>query len=111
MSQALNRPRGMERPPTYSPPMPRHPIGRPLSKPAAATRASRRFKRWDRLRASLDLIPDQRGADMVDLPNGASGMLVRDCKGKEADRLRSRQVANMFGLSRFPPRVAERYSR
>jgi hypothetical protein len=32
---------------------------------------------WDRLRAGLDLVLDQRGADMADLPRGASGMLVR----------------------------------
>jgi hypothetical protein len=31
-------------------------------------------KRWDRLRAGLDLILDQRGANMADLPSGASGM-------------------------------------
>jgi hypothetical protein len=42
-------------------------------------------KRWNRLRAGLDLIPDQRGADMADLPGGASGLLARDYKGKEAD--------------------------
>ena len=41
-------------------------------------------KRWDRLRAGLDLILDQRGADMADLPGGASGILARDSKGKEA---------------------------
>jgi hypothetical protein len=43
-------------------------------------------KRWDRLRARLDLILDQRGADMADLPGGATGLLCRDYKGKEADR-------------------------
>jgi hypothetical protein len=37
---------------------------------------------WDRLRAGLDLILDQL---MPDLPGGASGLLVRDYKGKEAD--------------------------
>jgi hypothetical protein len=42
-------------------------------------------KRWDRLRARLDLILDQRGAGMADIPGGASGMLARDYKGKEAD--------------------------
>jgi len=47
-------------------------------------------KRWDRLRAGLDLILDQRGADMADLPGGARGLLVRDYKGKEADRLVTR---------------------
>jgi hypothetical protein len=43
-------------------------------------------ERWDRLRAGLDLILRQRGADMADVPGGASGLLVRDYKGKEADR-------------------------
>ena len=42
-------------------------------------------KRWDRLRAGLDLILQQRGADMADLPGGASGMLCRDYKDKEDD--------------------------
>jgi len=41
-------------------------------------------KRWDRLRAGLDLILDQRGPDTADLPGGASGLLVRDYSGKEA---------------------------
>jgi hypothetical protein len=36
--------------------------------------------RWDRLRAGLDLVLDQRGANMADPPGGASG------KGKEADK-------------------------
>jgi hypothetical protein len=44
-------------------------------------------KRWNRLRAGLDLILDQRGADMADLPGGATGPLVRDYKGEEADRV------------------------
>jgi hypothetical protein len=35
----------------------------------------------------FDLILDQRAADMVDIRGGASGLLVRDYKGKEADRL------------------------
>ena len=43
-------------------------------------------KRWDRLRAALDLILDQRGADMADVPGGASGLLVRDYKGKAANQ-------------------------
>jgi hypothetical protein len=47
-------------------------------------------KRWDRLRSGLDLILDQRGAEMADLPGGASGLLVRDYKGKKADRLVAR---------------------
>ena len=44
-------------------------------------------KRWGRLRASLDLILNQEGADMADLPGGPSGLLVRDHKGKRADWL------------------------
>jgi hypothetical protein len=47
-------------------------------------------KRWDRLRAGLDLILDQWGAGMADIPGGASGSLVRGYKGKEADRLVTR---------------------
>jgi hypothetical protein len=39
-------------------------------------------KRRDCLRTGLDLILDQRGADIADLPGGASGMLCRDYKGK-----------------------------
>jgi hypothetical protein len=49
--------------------------------------ASRHCQRWDRLRSGLELPLDERGADMADVPGGASGLLVRDCKGKEADRL------------------------
>jgi hypothetical protein len=40
-------------------------------------------KRWDRLRAGLDPILDQRRADIADILAGASGLLVRDCRGKE----------------------------
>jgi hypothetical protein len=43
--------------------------------------------RWNRLRAGLELLLDQRGADMADLPGGASGLLCRDYKGKDADVL------------------------
>lgn len=39
--------------------------------------------RWDRPRVGLDLILDQRGADMADLPGGASWLLRRGYKGKE----------------------------
>jgi hypothetical protein len=35
-------------------------------------------ERWDRPRAGLDLILDQRGADTSDLPGGAGGILRRD---------------------------------
>jgi hypothetical protein len=48
---------------------------------------SEKCYRWGRLRAGLDLVPDQQGADMADLPGGASGLLARHCKGKEADTL------------------------
>jgi hypothetical protein len=47
-------------------------------------------ERWDLLRADLELLLDQRGADMADVPGGASGLLVRDYKGKEADVLVTR---------------------
>jgi hypothetical protein len=50
------------------------------------TRVAALPKRWDPLRAGLDLILDQRGADMADLPGGASGLLVRGYRAKEADR-------------------------
>jgi hypothetical protein len=33
-------------------------------------------------RAGLDLILDQRSADMADLPSGASGLLVRGYKAR-----------------------------
>jgi hypothetical protein len=32
-------------------------------------------RRWDRLRVGLDLMLQERGADVVDPPGGASGML------------------------------------
>jgi hypothetical protein len=50
----------------------------------AATRASPALqKRWNRLRAGMEPILDQRGADMVDVPGGARGILCRDYKGSE----------------------------
>jgi hypothetical protein len=55
-------------------------------------------KRWDRPRAGLDLVLDQRGADMADLPGGASGLLVRGYKGKEADRLVTPIDSAVFSL-------------
>jgi hypothetical protein len=39
-------------------------------------------ERRDRLRAGLDLVVQQRGADVADLPGGATGLLVRGCKGR-----------------------------
>ena len=68
-------------------------------------------KRWDRLRAGLDLILQQRGAEMPDIPGGASGLLVRDYRGKNADRLMTRidpgvvsLLANSAATSARPPR-------
>jgi hypothetical protein len=55
-------------------------------------------KRWDRLRAGLDLILDQRGADMADLPGGASGLLVRGYQGRESDRLVTRIDSGVLSL-------------
>src|SRR5450759_1568134 len=55
-------------------------------------------KRWDRLRVGLDLILDQRGANMADLPGGASGLLVRDYRGKEADVLVTRSAPGVVSL-------------
>jgi hypothetical protein len=60
-------------------------------------------KRWDRLRAGLDLILDQRGADVIDIPGGASGLLVRDYEVKDADRLVTR-IAPAW--SRWSPNCA-----
>jgi hypothetical protein len=40
-------------------------------------------KRWDRLRAGLDLILDQRGAEMTDLPGDASGFLCRTTRERK----------------------------
>jgi hypothetical protein len=52
-------------------------------------RAAALQKCWDGLRASFDVILDQ-GVDMADLPGGPSGILRRDYKRKEADRLVTR---------------------
>ena len=38
-------------------------------------------ERWDRLRAGVDLLLQQRGAGMTDVPGGASGLLFRDSRG------------------------------
>jgi hypothetical protein len=62
-------------------------------------------KRWDRLRAGLDLILDQRGADMMDLSGGASGRL----QGKGGDRLVTRidpGVVSLFAELRGAPSIA-----
>jgi hypothetical protein len=63
-------------------------------------------KRWDRLRAGLDLVLDQWGADTSDLPWGASGLLVRGYKGKKADRLVTRidpGVVSLVAELRYEP--------
>jgi hypothetical protein len=64
---------------------------------SGAARVAAPLKHWDRLRAGLDLILDQRRADMADLPGGASGLLVRDYKGK-ADRLLTRTDPGVVSL-------------
>ena len=68
-------------------------------------------KRWDWLRARLDQILDQRGADMADVPGGSTGMLARDYKGKKADRLVTRidpAVIKLFAeLRRHERQAAE----
>jgi hypothetical protein len=38
---------------------------------------------WDRLPAGLDLILDQRGTDMADLPGGASGLLAATTRARK----------------------------
>jgi len=62
-------------------------------------------KCWDRLRSGLDLILDQRGAGMADLSGGASGLLARDYKGKEADRLVTRLDPGVVLLVARTPRT------
>src|SRR5207302_1851573 len=38
-------------------------------------------ERWDCLRAGVDLLLQQRGVGMADVPGGASGLLFRDSRG------------------------------
>jgi hypothetical protein len=52
----------------------------------------------DSLRWNPDLILDQRVADMVELPGGASGLLCRDYKGKNAARLVTRIDPSVVSL-------------
>jgi hypothetical protein len=40
-------------------------------------------KRWDRLRDGLELLLDERGAEMADIPGGASGLLCRNYRGNK----------------------------
>jgi hypothetical protein len=42
---------------------------------------------------------DERGADMADVPGGSSGILCRDYKGKEADRLVTRIDPGVVSLA------------
>jgi hypothetical protein len=37
----------------------------------------------DRLRAGRELVLDQRGADLADVPGGASGLLMRGYKARK----------------------------
>ena len=39
---------------------------------------------WTRMRAGLDLLLTERGAEMSEIPGGTSGLLMVDYKGKEA---------------------------
>src|ERR1035437_7183754 len=49
-------------------------------------------------RVGLDSVLDQQGANMADLPGGASGSLVRGYKGKEAERLVTRITPGVVSL-------------
>jgi hypothetical protein len=40
-------------------------------------------KRWDRLRAGLDLVLQKRGTDMADVPGGASGLQCATTRGRK----------------------------
>jgi hypothetical protein len=64
-------------------------------------------KRWDYLRASLELILDQRGAATADIPGDAKDLLCRDYKGRRpigwysaSTRARSRRSPN--SVAEFP---------
>jgi hypothetical protein len=59
-------------------------------------------KRWDGLRSGLGLILDERGANIADVPGGASGFLCRDYMGKEADRLVTRIDPGVVSLVAEP---------
>ena len=39
---------------------------------------------WARMRAGLDLLLTERGAEMSEIPGGASGLLIVDYKGKQS---------------------------
>lgn len=40
-------------------------------------------ERWSRLHSQLHTIIEERGADMIDIPGGESGLLCRDYRGKD----------------------------
>jgi hypothetical protein len=54
--------------------------------------------RWNRLRASLDSLLNERGADMAHIPGGSSGLLCRDFKGKDANVEVSRVDSGLVSL-------------
>ena len=55
-------------------------------------------ERWDWLRAAIDKLRQERGADMADVPGGSTGLLCRDFKGKDADREISRVDNGLVNL-------------
>jgi len=66
---------------SYRKPFPPPPA--PLEISGHNSRVAALPKRWDPLRTGLDLVLDQRCADLVDIPGGASGMRVRGYKGRK----------------------------
>src|SRR5260370_1393375 len=56
-------------------------------------------KRWDRLSKAFDELLDQRGADMAEIPGGATGMLCKDYKGKDADQLVTKVDTGVLAMS------------
>jgi len=42
--------------------------------------------RWNKLRRGVEQLIEERGANMINVPGGRSGLLCRDYKGKDADR-------------------------
>jgi hypothetical protein len=56
-------------------------------------------RRWDRLNKAFDELLDQRGADMADIPGGATDLLCKDYKGKDADQLVTKIDPGVMALS------------
>jgi hypothetical protein len=73
--------------------------GPPLEISSSNARVAALQKRWDCLPAEPDLILDQRGRIRPICPGGASGLLVRGYKGKEADRLVTRTDPGVVSLA------------